>query len=515
MIQKLAQVSYWWISILLLLGPNLLKAQEFKRGLIWTIGFTPFVKFEFKNEELPIIKLGTSKSYNLFVGNSCISDTNGNLLFTQGGFTPIDASGDSLMLGREFVNSPFGNKFYDDEGGVGLWIQMCTILPKQGNQYYVITGGMSDFAYDQWKSPKATIDSARFDFLAYHIVDMDSNNGRGKVISKNNILIKDADLSYSGMSAVRHGNGKDWWIIRPHRFLQKMYIFLATADKIILYDSSYIPNKPTGKEYIDAQTNFSNDGTQFAFIKRSYDTFFNYYNFDRCSGQLSNYRQIYKSLDTNQVTLGNFNGGIAFSPDGKFIYTCTNYTVWQYEVANLNEAPIQVGWPDTAINYFQLYNTLTCGPDGRIYVGNFGGTSPTMSYIDKPNNKGLACNFVPRGLRSPLPYPNLKNPPNNPNFALGAWVGSACDTIRPQASAWLLYPNPANNNIKLKVPSSSSGNIVAIKVYNMLGQQIINTNASINFEHEASLPLNYLASGVYVLKAQFGKEEFVGRFLVR
>jgi hypothetical protein len=510
-------VNCYWIKIIILLFFAInLNAQEYKRGLIWSVGFMPYSNFYFRNEKLPDVKVVTNNIFKgMAIGTSNICDTNGDLQIIYDGFAIYDKNKDTIENWRN-INNPFGGKLFIADQGGGWWVQMGTILPKQGNQYYVITGGMSDFAYDQWKSPKATWDSARFDFLAYHIVDMDSNNGKGKIISKNNILIKDADLSYSGMSAVRHGNGKDWWIIRPHRFLQKMYIFLATADKIILYDSSYVPNKPTGKEYITSQTNFSNDGTQFAFIKRNYDTFFNYYNFDRCSGQLSNYKQVYKSLDTNQVMLGNANSGVAFSPDGKFIYTCTNYTVWQYEVANLNEAPIQVGWPDTAdLWYFQQYRTLTCGPDGRIYVGNFGGTSPTMSYIDKPNNKGLACNFVPRGLRSPAPYPNLLNPPNNPNFALGAWVGSACDTIRPQATAWLLYPNPANNNIKLKVPNSSSGNMVAIKVYNMLGQQIINTNASINFEHEASLPLNYLASGVYVLKAQFGKEEFVGRFLLR
>ena len=47
--------------------------------------------------------------------------------------------------------------------------------------------------------------------LYYSIVDLSYNNGLGKVISKNNKLL--SGNMADGVSAVKHGNGRDWWII--------------------------------------------------------------------------------------------------------------------------------------------------------------------------------------------------------------------------------------------------------------------------------------------------------------
>ncbi|MBK9639178.1 MAG: hypothetical protein IPO63_15800 [Bacteroidetes bacterium] len=47
--------------------------------------------------------------------------------------------------------------------------------------------------------------------LYYSIVDLSFNGGLGKVVQKNVQLRNDTICD--GVTAVRHGNGRDWWVI--------------------------------------------------------------------------------------------------------------------------------------------------------------------------------------------------------------------------------------------------------------------------------------------------------------
>ena len=58
------------------------------------------------------------------------------------------------------------------------------------------------------------------------------------------------------------------------------------------------------------------------------------------------------------------------------------------------------------------------------------------------------------------------------NYRIGALENSICDTIRNTPPAWLLYPNPAFNNLNLDVPNSKQGSQIVIEIFNMLGQLI-------------------------------------------
>ncbi|MBK7888294.1 MAG: hypothetical protein IPJ86_13715 [Bacteroidetes bacterium] len=86
---------------------------------------------------------------------------------------------------------------------------------------------------------------------------------------------------------------------------------------------------------------------------------------------------------------------------------------------------------------------MELAPDGKIYISSsyFGLGSgwpypPTcwnfinenLSVINQPDSLGLACDFQPFGfyLGGARTYYGL---PNNPDYELGAWVGSPCDTL--------------------------------------------------------------------------------------
>jgi hypothetical protein len=46
----------------------------------------------------------------------------------------------------------------------------------------------------------------------YSIIDMEMDGGNGAVLSSNNIL---SDGHLEPFTAVRHGNGRDWWLVFP------------------------------------------------------------------------------------------------------------------------------------------------------------------------------------------------------------------------------------------------------------------------------------------------------------
>ncbi len=506
----------WSIFVL-----EIASAQEHKRNNNWAVGFNPGVIFDFNKSPLTIDTIVGSRDsfYYQFYGAysiSNISDTNGELKLISNAYRLYNADGNKL-INSEDVNAPFGN-LLQDHSSWDNWTQSSTIVPKQGNQYYVFTSGMSDKAYTQWKNG-TTHDDAFFDHLCYHVVDMDANNGQGAVISKNNLLMQDAYLCYDKMAAVQHGNGRDWWLVKPHRNKHKFYVFLVTADTITLADSTDYDNGYIDINQAHGQSAFSEDGTQYAFVSENYlniDSSVYYYKFDRCTGKLSDYRNfkvpITKSIAGQQ-------NGVAFSPNGNILYVSHRFQVGQIDLQNPdNRNYIQVAGPDTVLNYFNEYRNLKLAPDGRIYIGNRNG-SRTMSYIVHPDSFGLACGFVPRGLRQNLTY--LTIPPNNPKFGMGALAGSPCDTIRPPViippipvpQAWVLYPTPSTDNINLQIPNSVIGASIAIGIYNIQGQLLAKNNYVINNKYEVTIPIWHVAAGMYVLKTSYNNSKFVGRFV--
>jgi hypothetical protein len=505
-------MARWFLALILILNFHVVNCQALSRNTNWGVGYYPGVVFNFNSSLQIDTIIGERDSvyyqYALGYGGSNISSKKGELLLTSNGFWIYNDHGNILKNGK--VNTPFGIQLSQQNSWL-FWTQMSTILPKSGNQYYVFTSGMSDKAYYQWKSG-TTQDDLYFDHLCYHVVDMDANGGQGEVISKNNILMKDAFLCYDKMAAVQHGNGEDYWLVKQHKNRHKFYVFLITAESITLADSTDYNNGIIDMTQVRGQSTFSDDGTQYAFVSENWkteDSNVYYYNFDRCTGKFSNYR-LFK-LPFIKSMGGDQQNGVAFSPNGRFLYVSSRKHIWQIDVRNSNNYNnTKISGPDTLINYFQDYLNLKLAPNGKIYVGNWNNVR-TMSYINNPDEFGVDCNFVPRGLRQNLTY--LTIPPNNPKYDMGPLAGSPCDTIRTHPSNWVLYPNPAFQNITIKVPNSKQGAAVQVQVYNLLGQKIIEKNVAISVDYEATLDVASLPNSIYILKANYGGEEFISKFV--
>lgn len=87
------------------------------------------------------------------------------------------------------------------------------------------------------------------------------NNGLGKVTEKNIEILKDT-LAYGRLIAVKHSNGKDWWVVTPRRRNNMFYILRLTKDGIVdtLTQSIGITPDYTTEGY--GQIVFSPDGSK-------------------------------------------------------------------------------------------------------------------------------------------------------------------------------------------------------------------------------------------------------------
>jgi hypothetical protein len=371
---------------------------------------------------------------------------------------------------------------------------MSIILPKKDNKYYVFTAGMSDSSYDEWQKPGSTFENFGFDVLTYHEVDMDGNNGSGKILSKNNILLRNTHISHNMMQAARHANGRDWWLAKPSKGADSLYLFLCTPDTVYLY-SRLAMNANKIKFAIDGQSMFSPDGSYFAFCNENWEGEVHLYKFDRCSGLLGEYKKIIIPLDSS-INKDDWASGVSFSPNNRFLYANTNYYVYQIDLEN-NYEQIKVGELTTP---FPKFDGSSLAYDGRIYVGNENGVQSKISYIEFPDQKGVACNFVPLGLDQK--YNNSTGIPNMPHYGLGVLKGSPCDTIRTAPQELVLYPNPTNGLVKIKIPTNLQRwqQYATINVYNMQGQRVLQERPLLNTNYELELNMNSLPAAVYTVE---------------
>jgi hypothetical protein len=163
-------------------------------------------------------------------GHSNICDSKGDILFAYTGFIAVKDCENIIENGKYDDN----NKWAVSEGGNGVYPQQSIIIPKKDNQYYVFYRGMSNETFD---AIDANTTDFHFDMFWNHVVDMNTNDRKGKVIVKDNGLIGGARLSPNSLSAVKHANGRDWWVVQPHMsenlIWEDLIFMLAIGGKVI------------------------------------------------------------------------------------------------------------------------------------------------------------------------------------------------------------------------------------------------------------------------------------------
>lgn len=434
-------------------------------------------------------------------GSSCISDANGNLLLLCNGYQLFDSGGIHLLNGDTLVP----DKFYEQEYGFSSYPQTSVILPFSNGIYYVVTPTVSNAELlNSWGPGGLAI----FDLLLFHKIDM-SFGSNGAVIEKAKPLLTNVRISKPQMMACRHADGVNWWLFKPYNDTNIIHKFLVTKDSI--YDMGLQAFLAPVLSYYDivGQIDFDLQGKRYASVVQGSDEIF-LCDFDRCSGVMTNPRT-YKIPDSARTpsnpALDTEPSGLCWSPDGRFLYVSKYWNIFQLD---LQDPDTLTRWHhvvnlDTSEQMFMGYGNMYRGPNGKIYVGNWGGLLAQMSVIDSPNVKGPGCSFCPRCLR--FPKPGVTNPPCMPNYALGkdttvnCWpmgVGESESESGEREKEWALYPNPAQTQLTVESEAFKQG-LNSLRIFNLMGQcvleEVFNTASG---KHTVSV--QGLPAGMYVVR---------------
>jgi hypothetical protein len=411
-----------------------------------------------------------------------------------------------------------------DSLALSYWYQDMIIVPNPGNanQFYIFTCGVTTSVTG----------------LFYSLVDMSLNNGDGYVIQKNirlqNFKIIDA------LAAVKHGNGRDWWLVAKqwdyNTFYNDFYVYLVSPSGVAapIHQNIGTPVISTFQ-----RTEFTKDGNRIYSTTTS--QLVERFDFDRCTGMLSNLQQLYNN--TTQPGLGYWH--FAISPDESKMYTTTygqgvtqdTCFLVQYDL----NAPNFIASAETLYTLAgddNIMGLLQLGPDDKIYMScmwnkydcdydylycdtTWSPVITNLSVINYPDSLGAACDFQPfsfnlGGHRS---YIGL---PNNPNYELGPLVGSPCDTLTVGIADIIGY----KNNITVFYDDSwqtafinakgLKGKKYTFELYNINGQLLQQQQSNLDSEYYTNnLSMVGFSDGLYVVKLKTDKEVLTGKFVKR
>ena len=453
----------------------------------WVMGYNALMGFPWGGIEINFSNgipdtSRVSREMEFYVTNAIISDTTGNLLFYSNGIYLANANNDTMQNGDNLNPGTFANNF---QGGMPLTqANMIIPVPNDLNKYYLFHETCSYFG--NLLQPFQ---------LFYTLIDISLDGGQGAVISKNNIIVQDT-LQRGELAATRHANGRDWWLIFHKVNSDLFYKLLITPYGI----STNTQNFGTLRSNYGGSSAFSPDGTKF--VHYNVDTDIDIFNFDRCSGILSNYINI-------PINDSAYVGGVSFSPNSNVLYVSSVLNVYQFDLSSSNiPSSIQTvaTWdgffspsPPFATNFF----LSLLGPDGKIYI-NSTNSVLDMHVINNPDSLGLACDIQQHSLH--LPAYNFATIPNFPNYYLGRDVGSPCDSLTPvneianNTIPIRINPNPAQNTFYLNYELPHGENAV-VNICNMLGETLIKKNIYWYFKY-LQIDCSTLKNGVYFVKVE-------------
>ncbi len=421
-----------------------------------------------------------------------ISDTAGNLLFYTNGYYIADASNDTMMNGSGINPCSYTSSHSD-----GLLIpQACLIIPVPNTNHLFYLFHM-------------TADGYPTNLFTYNFyvttIDMNLNSGMGGVVFKNQLLLNDS-INSGKITACRHANGRDWWVL-CHRVNTDVYFkFLVTPDSIM---GPYLQSIGSIRHGDVGQAKFSPDGTKFAYYYNWINNDgLDIFDFDRCNGMFFN------PVHVNISPSPGFNLGCEFSSNSKLLYVFNIDSSFQYDLKSTNIGSSQktVAVWDSFYSptppFATAFSQALLAPDGKIYVTTGNGTSH-MHVINHPNSIGILCDFVQHGVLLPAFYYNTL--PNHPNYFLGREIGSLCDTI----TNWFALAEHPPNKEQIKVLSNPNNGYFSLwfNVHEKQGLlQVYDVNGNLVFKDEVAQWSQYKqvditkhSTGIYFCKMSWGE----------
>lgn len=285
----------------------------------------------------------TGSSIDTDEGCYSLSDPHGKLLFYSDGSTIWNKTHAVMENGTDMD----GNSTSAQSG-------MILPYPEHPNQYISIS-----------------VIQEKRDTLSYSIIDMNQNDGLGKVTSKNILFTGHSGKLGETVSSIRHPNGIDYWIVAPGRGTPTyLNAWLLTSSGISPSPIAITQSTRSVDGNVGGYLKFSPDGKHFAW--GTWNGYLIYGDFNTYTGQFSNIRSISSSAY-----------GVEFSPSGNYLYCSDDRSgdnIYVYDFRQLLNGVTNVYKTFTGqpiVGAFQL------GPDGRIYMANR--LESSLYIIDNPD----------------------------------------------------------------------------------------------------------------------------------
>lgn len=495
--------------ICLVLFHSPIVAQTVKYDYNWVLGDSDSVTVAgvtMNFNQSPITISHIRKPIELGVYNSTISDAQGNLLFYANGckivnrFHEIVENGDS-------INSP--GMIFDGFCGTGGSYPSSTgllFLPQPQNDtfYYMFHNWTDFFNADQRQIP-ATMG------LRYTLINRYANNGHGRVVRKNQTLIADT-LGYD-LTACKHANGRDWWIIAPQTEVNRYWRTLFDTSGTQVLGEQTIGSSPTARDEASGNACFTPNGRKYLRFMAASGLFV--FDFDRQTGLLSNFKRVPIDVYYDATS-------VSVSANSRFAYICSRFKVVQVdlEAADIAASQVVVAEYDGFRAPFPTWFYMSqLAPDCRIYIAPKNG-SFVMHYIKYPDRKGLACEVVQHGIRFPNEVTNFMTIPNHPNYRLGITPTYPCDSmiqlrvgtkeIAPPQNSITLYPNPARDYVELHgIFPFENG---AFQLFDNIGRLVFSHPLQ-QRDSDYTIPLSNIQDGLYFFRiiTDSGKNQGSGK----
>ncbi len=457
MVSCLSIKQVYLISILLSLV-HLCQAQ--KHDYVWVNGYGAqwggefvnfLLDFNFSDVEIESIVFNNA---DLSDQVTCFADYNGNLHLVSNGCRLFDSFGNIIQGGDTLNPGPMYNAWCVNGGSYPMAFGLI-FMPIGSKKVLAFHLGLKDdskFGITRWPAYKSLIDIS------------------GLAPTVDSINIKVEGYHAESPAACQHGNGKDWWVVVPEKGTDHYHKYrfygngqVELSKQQIGYDYHYTPCPAT------AIHSFSPDGKTY--VRYNNTCGLSFFDFDRCSGELSNERQI--------VLPDVFPPGAStvFSSNSRFCYYNSSRVIMQVDL----EADILQSDTIAIVDTFPApfnagFALMQRGPDGRIYICT---TSSTKSWhvIEYPDLKGVDCWAQPNAMD--FPSWSFIAIPNIPNYRLGALEGSPCDTLStsiaepgPQVEM-KIYPNPASGPVQIEITLPEyGGKDTELVIHDALGREV-------------------------------------------
>ncbi len=503
------------ILFILILASSSLSAQFTDR--YWAFGDSAGIDFKNLANPQPANSI-------LRVRGTCASicDSAGDLLFYCGSpnwaqwLAPNTIFTDGTVVSKNHVVMESGDSLVG-----ALWYQEMVIVPDPANlnRFYIFSAGVTSATQG----------------LYFSIIDLSYNGGLGKVVQKN-VQLR-TDRVCDGITAVRHGNGRDWWVLaRGWDFTPKNDItaYLISPSGVTANPTQNIGILATAEGTF--RLKFNNDGNHLynvasrGIVER--------FDFDRCNGVVS-----------NQITYNNLGSplqwcwGFEVSPDESKLYISQIYQTFNQDTGYLYQFDLNasnfLASADTLATFLapDTPGLLEMGPDGKIYhsvtwagadtcydylycYGTVNTTNSNLSVINYPDSIGSACDYQPFSfnLGGHKAYWGL---PNNHNYELDTLHGSPCDTLTTVGLNDLF---PKNKELKLYYDKTwqtvfvnaeeLQGRKATLEFYNINGQLMERISSETDGSYfSKSSSFSSQADGVYIVRLSTEKEVLVGKFV--